>query len=695
MTEQGPPDLGAPLAAGRALRAAGRFDRGAISLRAGVVAAIPVTALLALGTVIGPPAVAVSLSVGAMLVGVAWRAGGGPETPPLGTMAAAAVALAVATLAGTVSGRWPWAHLAVLVGFCLAAGLATSLGRRGAVVGTQSIIAFVVFGRFPEPVPQALGLAGLVLAGGAVQTLFAALVAQPSAWRLQRTAVAEAYRALAAIAAVPLTPSVGAAVALDAAEARLTAPALLADRGMMRLSALVDEGRRIRLELIVVGAAGQDRQVPAAAAAAALVSELLDQIAATIEGRAEPGALERGTVELDRWVTGRAPIEDRRLDARLAALAGQVLGAARIALHARDRAGARPTRGSRRIRAGLQSDLRRLRASITLASGAGRHAVRLAAVVAGTELLTQRVALPRGYWAVVAAATVLRPDFAATITRGTERVLGTCAGVLIAGLIAVGIDPGGWGIVAVVGLLGCGMYAVFPASFAAGTALITAVIVFLLHAVAPDSITIALDRALDTAVGGAIGLAAYALWPTWSGTSAGRVLARVVEAQHAYLAAVLDDLLAGRPLAEAQLRPLARSARMNYSDAESAVTLAEAEPVRGTDPRRAAAILAGLRRLVYAVHALRVEAGAVAERRPAPALAPLAAGLGEALDAIAGELTAGDGGGRPSALPPLRDCFRQAVPTLEPELAAAVRIPLDELIDAADTVAASLGIPVS
>ena len=93
-------------------------------------------------------------------------------------MAGAATALAAATLAGTLSGRWLWLHLLLLVVFCLVAGLASSLGRRGVVVGTQSVIAFIVFGRFPENVPDALALTGLVLAGGAAQTLFALTVAR-------------------------------------------------------------------------------------------------------------------------------------------------------------------------------------------------------------------------------------------------------------------------------------------------------------------------------------------------------------------------------------------------------------------------------------------------------------------------------------------------------------------------------------
>ncbi len=117
--------------------------------------------MLALGTAIGSPSEAVTMGVGAMLTGVAWRAGDGPLVPPIGTMAGAATALAAATLAGTLSGRWAWLHLLLLVVFCLVAGSAASLGRRGLVIGTQSVIAFIIFGRFPENVPHALGLTGV------------------------------------------------------------------------------------------------------------------------------------------------------------------------------------------------------------------------------------------------------------------------------------------------------------------------------------------------------------------------------------------------------------------------------------------------------------------------------------------------------------------------------------------------------
>jgi uncharacterized membrane protein YccC len=641
-------DLNAPVAAGRALRAATAVDRAGISPGYGLVPALPVAGLLAVGTAIGQPIGAVTATVGAMLVGVAWRGGGGPVRPPVPTMAGSAVGLTLATLAGTLSGRWPWLHLGLLVLFCLIAGILTTLGRRGSVVGTQSVIAFVVFGRFPETLGPAVALAGLVLGGAAVQIGFASLIAQPAAWRQQRAAVAEAYRRLAELTISPGASSGPAADALDVAESRLTAPSLFADAELMTLSSLVEEGRRIRLELI----------------------GLAPPLAA---GPASPGP------------------PRSRVDARLEALAGQVRAAARLADGGgwKGRGGLRghPTRGSRRPLTGVGDDLRRLRAAATLRSPAGRHAVRLALVVAGIELLTQRVALPRGYWAVVAGATVLRPEFGATFTRGAERLLGTFGGVLVAGLIVVALRPNGWAITVTVGVLAWLTYTVFPASFAAGTAGLTAMVVFLLHAVAPDSIAIALDRGLDTAIGGAIGLLAYAIWPTWSGASAGRLLAEVLDAQRAYLSAVLGALIAGRSLEPDELRPLARRARLRYRDAEATVTIARTEPPHGTDPALAAATLAGLRRVVYAVHALRIEAPPAGDRTPLPDLARFGAAIDRALGLLAERLREVDGQPRLAELRPL---LRETVSTLPADVAETLRLPLDELVDAADTLAARL-----
>ena len=123
-----------PSAVALALRRAARFDRSAVSWRSGLVAAIPVVGVLAAGTLAGDTVAAVTMGAGAMLVGIAWRTGGG--MPPLATMVADTAAMGLSTFAGSASGRVAWIHLLLLAVWACAAGLIVAVGRRGAVVGT-------------------------------------------------------------------------------------------------------------------------------------------------------------------------------------------------------------------------------------------------------------------------------------------------------------------------------------------------------------------------------------------------------------------------------------------------------------------------------------------------------------------------------------------------------------------------------
>ena len=123
--------------------------------------------MLAAGTLAGDRVAAVTMGAGALLVGVAWRGGGG--RPPLATMVTTTGLMGLSTFAGAVSGNIAWLHYILLSLWGLGAGLIVAVGRRSAVIGLQAIIAIVVFGRFPQPIPQAAGLALLVMIGGATQ----------------------------------------------------------------------------------------------------------------------------------------------------------------------------------------------------------------------------------------------------------------------------------------------------------------------------------------------------------------------------------------------------------------------------------------------------------------------------------------------------------------------------------------------
>ncbi len=683
------------------MREAARFDRRAVAPAAGLLAAVPLVAVLALGTIAWSAVAGVTMGAGAMLVGIAWRVQGG--RPPLAVLAVDALVMALSTFVGSATGSLPWLHFVLLCLWTLTGGLLVGLGNRGGVVGNQAVIAFVVFGRFSQPPGAAAGLAGLVLGGGLAQVLFLSVVRWPTPLRMQRAATATAYRVLAGLApASSETSTVPVGTALDEAQSTLGSLTLFGDPALMTLRSLVNEGHRMRIELSAIHVLMRrpDSVHEVAEGMLAASARVLELVARAIEGnrsdRDELSALVRQlSAQADALLAGHE--EDApALARRLAALAGQLRAIAAMAVSAGEGGGMRARRPRAHTHRPLErtaAELAQLRANVSLQSPAGRHALRLAVVVLAAELISRHLPLQRGYWMVVAAATTLRPEFGATFTRGTERALGTCVGVALAGAIAVALHPAGAVTIILVGVLACAGYAVFPASFAAGFVFITALVVFLLNAISPDTLATAWARLIDTLVGGGLGLLAYAVWPTWYETPARQALADLMAAQRVYLRAILTRLVTGRGAEEGELRPLSRQARLARTAADATVARSLSEPAtRRIDAEQSQGLLAAMRRLVQAGHVLRLDVeDEHSLRQPLPALAPLCDALSSLLSGVEAALRE-----RPDESPSL-----PALPDLRARYTAFARSApddvglldeLDEIVDAANSLASLAGV---
>ena len=642
-----------------AVRDAARFDRDALAPTAGLLAAVPVIGLLGSLIAVGEPVWAVTATVGAMFVGIAWRVAGG--RPPLGAMATDAVLMAAATLVGCVTGSVLWIHLIVLAAWSLGGGLLVGIGRQAGAVGFQSILAVVVFGRFTEPLGPALGLAGLVGAGGLTEVAFLALVRWPTPLAVQRGATATAYRRLAGLAlGAAHTSALPAAGALDEAQASLASGSLLGAPAVRPLRGLVNEGMRLRITLSALnGLTG--RLAPESAAAldvhgiAEDTSLALRAAADTIE-RSGPDAqtlqrLADRVTETNARLRARPLPEDTpaalwtTLMRRLAGLGGQLRAVAALAPEAAAGSGLRGRRPLPRTNQplrGLVSDLDALRANLSWQSPALRHALRLALIVPACELLAHVLPVQRGYWVVVAAAAVLRPEFGATFTRGTERAGGTALGVAIAGAITIALHPSGGVTVLFVGVFAFAAYACFAASYALGFAWITTLVVFLLNTVSPDTLQTASARLIDTLIGAAIGLLMFAAWPTWARRPAQESLAALTTELGRYLDLVLGALVHGEPVPES-VRGVARSARLARTRAEADVARSLGEPAaHRIDARVAPGVLSEMLRTVQAAHTLRLDAQDEAGRDGFPRLAPLARALHVQLAAVARALRSDD-----------------------------------------------------
>ena len=86
---------------------------------------------------------------------------------------------------------------------------------------------------------------------------------------------------------------------------------------------------------------------------------------------------------------------------------------------------------------------RQVRAALSPSSPAFRHAVRLAVVIPLATEISRLLPWPRGYWLAVTTVIVLKPDFAATASRGVARTVGTALGIIAPAIVVTTLHPQG------------------------------------------------------------------------------------------------------------------------------------------------------------------------------------------------------------------------------------------------------------
>ena len=686
-----------------ALRDTARFEARLVTPVVGVVTALPVVALFAVGLAFYSPREAISLAVGANLIAVVSLVGAPRLSLPLALVDAGAMALAVALGVATTSTTW--LHVALLVPLCFAAGLTTAFGITQGVIGTQAVIAFVVLGRFAGSAATGVHLGVLVLVGALIEVGALVVLRLPPSLRFQRLQLATACDAVAELARSAYErPATEILSSVDAAERALSAPSLYGRTDSLTLVSVLNQLRRLRLELTTL-AGLRVRLSPNAP------EQLTRQLDSATSGIANSlGAL---SADLRRRSTSRwrAPTVAHRatvdaLDAELPDGADQVTilahQAARIlsAIDGQLRAmgnlveelGEGDTRRAWRLRvpaltrlsAEERTDLSMLRASVHHDTPVLRHAVRLAIAVPLSTLLAAWWALPRGYWVPFSVAVILKPDYSTMVRRGVDRVVGTAVGASLAAMLVTALHPRGAMAVVLVAVLAWAAYSTWSASFPVAIGLITALVLVLLSVAQSNPISTALDRLIDVAVGGAISLLAYIVWPTSPRAGVTDAFAQLFRALSAYFSAVVPSVQ-GWVLSPQAAVAESRAAREAWGHAEAAVGRSVEEPSSTRiNPHQGRALLAVSMRILRAIHALRIGAEQGARAPVSPELSSLISESRACLDALA------DYFADPTARrwEDLRPLYREAERRLLADGAAlSVATHFDELVNALNTAA--------
>lgn len=621
----------------------------------------------------------------------------GPYRLRLRRMLLTAMAAGVAAFTGAVLGQWPVALLLAAALWGFGAALLVAVDAHLTRVGLTSLILLVVLGAEPQTVAHAMPVGLLIFAGGLLQTLFAIAAWPLQRYRPERMALAQGFRGLADFARTDVDGDVATALppSLNDLQALLFGAGRARGRAVEAFRVLAELSERIRLELFAIAsqqaACEQPEPRVVLASARSAAAEVLTTIANALEQAAPPAsaaALDAYAQVIARIESAPASTDAEIVNARIAALGGQLRAAVRNTDTAGSRGEIRAQRSEFRLPRALQSNnpFPTLRANLRLSSPAFRHAIRCGACVAIALALAHVLPLSRGYWMPMTVAIVLKPDFGATWRYGLLRVAGTLGGLLLTTAVLHFGGPGGfWASLALMAVLCFAFRELAGVHYGIAVVCLTGLVVILLSFYGIPAAESVLARSIDTALGSSLALLAYLLWPTWERGREREVVARMLDAYREYLIATLR----GSTQARHNTRIDARAAR---SAAQASLDRLRSEPASRANAPRAEALVAQANRVVRAAMMLEAARGDTGDA-PAPPVDAFAgaceAAMREAAEALR-EARVPQGEFR------LRSGQRALVASLAESsdaFAVTLRDASDRIVDAIDSLLHVLGPP--
>jgi uncharacterized membrane protein YccC len=632
-----------------------RFDRDKIHPGIAIRNTIGVVLPLIVAEAAGQHALGLVGSLGAL--NVAYQDGTDGYAFRARRMLMASVLVALALFTGGLTGHHNGFAIIVAAGAAFLAGMLVCLGSAAGDIGTITLVTLVVFASRPLT-PRQAAISGLVaLAGALLQTCLALLLWPIRRGEKERGVLAQTYSELAELAELRLKP--GAAPLGTAAFTRAQDSLIGMERSGAgeRIRSLLSQAERIRLRVLALGRLRRRlHRDPCGAFATGVVDRFiracsgeLSGISAALRSRSQaetPTAQFTSDAEaLMRELRGYdcagaspffvAVVRDALT--QMDALAGQIRAAWRMTVL--QETAPPPVPGRNRSRAiGLaraRNQFAIVRANLTMRSGAFRHALRLAACVAIGDAIGRSVDWRRSYWIPMTIAIVLKPDFITTFSRGVLRLAGTFIGLIVATVLYFVLPASTLTDVIFVGSFTLLLRWAGPANYGLFSIAVSGLVVALIANSGTAPREVIPLRALNTAIGGALALLAYALWPTWERTQSGESFARLLDAYRAYLRAVRDTYITGSVSDFSAVDRARQAARVARSNVEGSAERLGMEPGASAELlAQVASMLASSHDFIYAVMTIE---GAATDRAEGNGAAAGSGALARFLDQV--ELT--------------------------------------------------------
>ncbi|NIE65116.1 FUSC family membrane protein [Burkholderia sp. Ax-1719] len=174
--------------------------------------------------------------------------------------------------------------------------------------------------------------------------------------------------------------------------------------------------------------------------------------------------------------------------------------------------------------------------NLTMASPSFRHALRVTIAVAAGFWLGRLLPLTNAYWIVMTTIIILKPGYSLTRQRNAQRIVGTLIGCVASiALILLVKQP----LVLLVSMFAAMVmsYSLLLFNYTASVVFTSAYVLLMFHLLAPGSMRIIGERAIDTVVGCMIAIGASHLFPYWEYRLMGKLVHDMIAATRSYLEA--------------------------------------------------------------------------------------------------------------------------------------------------------------
>jgi uncharacterized membrane protein YccC len=556
---------------------------------------------------------------------VSYSDGSDPYADRSRRMLASSVICAIAVFTGAISGQHHFVAIVLATVWAFIAGMSYALGGAAPDLAVMSLVLLLIYAAQSLTPQQAAGSGVLALAGGLFQTSLSIALWPVRRYDPERRALAKFYLELANRAATPLNPSSSPFASIHSQQAQDALSGLRRDPGpdSLRYRALLDQGERIRLTLMMLlrlrlRMHRQNQTYPAIDVVSGyleLSSRILRRIGESLSASPSQPLEQSDLQALQELAQFSGRLHDLKAASTpsfLGAVARDVLfqmdalgGQLRAALDlAKNDAIIDKPADSQTSAQLTWSEIETFRANLHLQSPILRHALRLATLVALGDIIGRSVSWRRSYWLPMTIVLVLKPEFTATFTRGTLRIVGTVVGLLFAtGLFHV-LHPNVALEIILIFVFVFLLRWLGPANYGIFGIVVSGLIVLLLaiNGISPAEVISA--RGINTVAGGLLALLAYWLWPTWERTRVSERIAQLLDAYRSYLNE-LSHAAAGESVTTRQLEPARRAARVARASLENSIDRLSAEP--GTTREQMDglnAIVASSHRFIHAAMAL-------------------------------------------------------------------------------------------